>query len=115
MILSGQLHVFHVARRSLLTKLNWDTVDERRLNLLAHVVREHTGVLLRAMMKARNAGRSAGVLHGKRPASRIRRRQPRAADEFRPTAELQWQARALVIPSHVGATHDSLGSRAIIQ
>ena len=73
MILSGQLHVFHVARRSLLTKLNWDTVDERRLNLLARVVREHTGVLLRAMIKARNAGCGVGALHSKRPASRRQR------------------------------------------
>ena len=74
MILSGQLHVFHVARRSLLTKLNWDTVDERRLNLLARVVREHTGVLLHAMTKARNVGCGVGALRGKRPESR----RPRA-------------------------------------
>lgn len=72
MILSGQLHVFHLARRSILTKLNWDAIDERRLNLLKRVVREHTGVLLRAMTKARNAGRGMGALRGKRPASRRR-------------------------------------------
>ena len=61
MNLSGQLHAFHVARRSLMTKLNWDTVDDRRLNLLVSVVREHTGVLLRSMTEIRDAAsRSVG-------------------------------------------------------
>ena len=71
MLLSGQLHVFHVARRSLLTKLNWDAIDERRLNLLTHVVRTHTEVLLRSMIKIRTTADSVRPLRGKRPASRI--------------------------------------------
>jgi AcrR family transcriptional regulator len=71
MLLSGQLHVFHVARRSLLTKLNWDAIDERRLNLLIHAVRTHTEVLLRSMIKVRGAAESVRPLRGKRPASRI--------------------------------------------
>ena len=74
MMVSGQLHVFHVARRSLLTKLNWDTIDERRLNLLIHVVRTHTEVLLRSMMKIRGNVGSVRPLHDKRPASRIRKK-----------------------------------------
>ena len=74
MLLSGQLHVFHVARRSLLTKLSWDTVDERRLNLLARTVREHAGVLLRSMMKIRDGAASLRPIHGKRPAARIRKK-----------------------------------------
>jgi AcrR family transcriptional regulator len=74
MMLSGQLHVFHVARRSLLTKLNWDAIDERRLNLLIHVVRTHTEVLLRSMMKIRGAVNSVRPLPVKRPASRMRKK-----------------------------------------
>jgi len=73
MNMSGQLHAFHVARRSMMTKLNWDTVDDRRLNLLIHVVREHTGVLLRSMTRIRNAASSVRPLHDKRPASRMRK------------------------------------------
>ena len=75
MLVSGQLHVFHVARRSLLTKLNWDAIDERRLNLLIHVVSTHTEVLLRSMIKIRSAGNNVRPLHGKRPASRIRKKR----------------------------------------
>jgi TetR/AcrR family transcriptional regulator, regulator of cefoperazone and chloramphenicol sensitivity len=63
MTLSGQLMVFQVARRSVLTKLNWDQVDARRLALLQKVIREHTGSLLRLMTAAR-------VSDGKRPAPR---------------------------------------------
>jgi AcrR family transcriptional regulator len=74
MLVSGQLHVFHVARRSLLTKLNWDAIDERRLNILIHVVRTHTEVLLRSMMKVRGNATSVRPLHDKRPASRIRKK-----------------------------------------
>ena len=74
MILSGQLHVFHVARRSLLTKLNWDTVDERRLSLLTHVVREHTSVLLQSMMKIRDEANSTRSAPGKRSVPRIKRK-----------------------------------------
>ena len=71
MLLSGQLHVFHVARRSLLTKLNWDAIDERRLDLLIRAVRTHTEVLLRSMIQVRTTADSVRPLRGKRPASRI--------------------------------------------
>ena len=53
MTLSGQLMVFQFARRTLLTKLKWDQVDSRRLELMKKVIREHTGSLLRLMKAAR--------------------------------------------------------------
>jgi AcrR family transcriptional regulator len=56
MTLSGQLHVFQTARRSVLARLNWDRIDEGRLDLLKGVIREHTGALLRTMLKARDSG-----------------------------------------------------------
>ncbi|MGH8211554.1 MAG: CerR family C-terminal domain-containing protein [Steroidobacteraceae bacterium] len=57
MILSGQLTVFQVVPRSVLARLNWDTVDARRLALLKRLISEHTGALLRAMVAARLSGR----------------------------------------------------------
>ena len=75
---SGQSHVFQMARRSVLTKLNWDKIDERRLELLKQVLREHTRVLLRAMAKARDAGCTIHSLHGKRPVSRAKRKKSAA-------------------------------------
>ena len=72
MALSGQLTVFQVARRSVLTKLNWDAVDADRLALLKRIVREQTGALLRSMASAREAGRASRDTAGKRP-----RRAPR--------------------------------------
>jgi hypothetical protein len=74
MMLSGQLHVFHVARRTLLTKLNWDTIDDRRLNLLIQVVREHAGVLLRSMMRTRDDANTVRPLRDERSASRMRKK-----------------------------------------
>jgi AcrR family transcriptional regulator len=74
MTLSGQLHVFQIARRSVLTKLNWDRIDERRLGLLKQVIREHTSVQLRAMAKARDAGCAVRNLHTRRPASKGKRK-----------------------------------------
>jgi TetR/AcrR family transcriptional regulator, regulator of cefoperazone and chloramphenicol sensitivity len=72
--LSGQLHVFHMARRSVLAKLNWDRIDEPRLALLKGIIREHTSVLLRAMVEARESGCAArGEPHGKRSASKAKR------------------------------------------
>ena len=53
MTLNGQLMAFQVARRSVLTKLNWAAVDAQRLTLLKRIVREHTSVLLRWMIAAR--------------------------------------------------------------
>jgi AcrR family transcriptional regulator len=70
--LSGQLHVFQMARRSVLAKLNWDRVDARRLELLKRVSREHTGVLLRAMTLARDSGFTVRKAPAKRPAVRAR-------------------------------------------
>ena len=75
MMISGQSHVFQMARRSVLTKLNWDRIDERRLELLKQVLREHTRVLLRAMAKARDAGCTIHSLHGKRAVSRAKRKK----------------------------------------
>jgi TetR/AcrR family transcriptional regulator, regulator of cefoperazone and chloramphenicol sensitivity len=73
--LSGQLHVFQIARRSVLRKLNWDAINARRLDLLKRVVGEHARVLLRAMAKARISESAVGKLHGKRPALRARRKR----------------------------------------
>jgi TetR/AcrR family transcriptional regulator, regulator of cefoperazone and chloramphenicol sensitivity len=70
--LGGQLMAFQVARRSVLTKLNWDKVDARRLDLLKKVIREHTSALLWWMASNRVAGRASLDTHGKRPASRAK-------------------------------------------
>jgi AcrR family transcriptional regulator len=69
---SGQLHVFQFARRSVLARLNWDRVDAGRLETLKRIVREHTTVLLNAMVKTRESRRT---LHGKRPVSRLKRKR----------------------------------------
>jgi hypothetical protein len=37
-------------------RLNWDRIDEGRLDLLKGIIREHTGALLRTMVKARDSG-----------------------------------------------------------
>jgi len=58
MTLSGQLMVFQVARRSVLTKLNWDGIDGRRLELLKRVVLEQSAALLRSMAAARKSTRT---------------------------------------------------------
>jgi AcrR family transcriptional regulator len=55
MALSGQLHVFQTARRSVLARLNWDRIDGGRLDLLKGIIREHTGALLHTMAKARDS------------------------------------------------------------
>jgi TetR/AcrR family transcriptional regulator, regulator of cefoperazone and chloramphenicol sensitivity len=55
MTLSGQLMVFQLARRSVMTKLNWDEVDAQRLALLQKVLLEHTQSLLRSMIATRQA------------------------------------------------------------
>jgi TetR/AcrR family transcriptional regulator, regulator of cefoperazone and chloramphenicol sensitivity len=54
MALSGQLQVFQTARRSALAKLNWDRIDESRLDLVKGIIREHTSALLRTMAEARD-------------------------------------------------------------
>ncbi len=71
MTLSGQLMVFQLARRSVMTKLNWDQVDADRLALLQKVLREHTESLLRSMIATREADhRPNRDTHGKRAPSR---------------------------------------------
>ena len=71
MTLSGQLMGFQLARRSVMTKLNWDQVDASRLALLQKVLREHTESLLRAMLASREADhRTNRDTHGKRVTSR---------------------------------------------
>ena len=70
--LGGQLMAFQFARRSVLTKLNWDKVDARRLDLLKKVIREHTSALLWWMTRDRVAGRAGPGTRGKRPASRVK-------------------------------------------
>lgn len=72
--LSGQLQVFQMARRSVLTKLNWDRIDGQRLELLKRIIREHTSVLLHAMAKSRDSGSTVSKLHGKRPTARAKRK-----------------------------------------
>ena len=76
MTVSGQLHVFQVARKSMLARLNWDRVDAPRLALLKRILREHNVVLLNAMVEAREAGCR---LHGKRPVARSKRKRAAGA------------------------------------
>jgi AcrR family transcriptional regulator len=72
MTVSGQLHVFQVARKSVLARLNWDRVDAGRLEMLKRILREHSTVLLYAMVKSRGAG---SRLRDKRSASRLKRKR----------------------------------------
>ena len=53
MTLSSQLTVFHVARRNVMARLNWDKVDADRLALLQRVSQEHARVVLRSMVAER--------------------------------------------------------------
>jgi AcrR family transcriptional regulator len=69
MIVSGQLHVFQMARKSVLARLKWDRVDAGRLELLKRILREHSSVLLHEMVKERAAD---SPLLRKRPASRLK-------------------------------------------
>jgi AcrR family transcriptional regulator len=75
MTVSGQLHVFQMARRSVLTKLKWDKVTNARLDLLKRILREHSSALLRAMVKVRDSGCTVRKLLDKRPAARTRRKR----------------------------------------
>jgi hypothetical protein len=74
MMLSGQMHVFHFARKSVLAKLNWDTIDANRLALLKRVIRDHIGTLLRSMAKTRDAAANVHAMHNKRAAARSKRK-----------------------------------------
>jgi TetR/AcrR family transcriptional regulator, regulator of cefoperazone and chloramphenicol sensitivity len=75
MMLSGQMHVFHFARKSVLHKLNWDTIDANRLALLKRVIRDHAGALLRSMAKARDAASTVHTMHARRSVSRTKKKQ----------------------------------------
>ncbi|HVW71235.1 MAG TPA: CerR family C-terminal domain-containing protein [Steroidobacteraceae bacterium] len=66
MALSGQLMVFQVARRTVLTKLDWDSINAERLALIKRVIREQTAALMRWMLASRGAARPAP----RRPAGR---------------------------------------------
>jgi AcrR family transcriptional regulator len=63
--LSGQLAAFQMAKRSVLMRLNWDSVDGERLALLKRVTREQTIALLRSMIAIRDAEHSTPA--GKKP------------------------------------------------
>ena len=55
MALNGQMVVFQIKRRSVLTVLNWDSMNATRLALLKRIVREHTATLLESMVAMREA------------------------------------------------------------
>jgi TetR/AcrR family transcriptional regulator, regulator of cefoperazone and chloramphenicol sensitivity len=57
--LTGQLSVFQLAKRSVLTRLNWESVDPERLALLKRIVREQYVALLRSMIVIRDSRRAA--------------------------------------------------------
>lgn len=56
--LTGQFAVFHMARRNIMTRLNWDKVDADRFALLQKVTREHTRAVLRSMVAGQFASLS---------------------------------------------------------
>ncbi len=68
--LHGQMTVFQVARRSVLTKLNWDSINAERLGLIKRVIREQTTALLRWMLASRSL--SGGAEPPRRSAGRRR-------------------------------------------
>lgn len=51
MTLRGQLMVFHIAHKSTLTSLGWDSIDAERLALLKNTVREQTRILIDSWAK----------------------------------------------------------------
>jgi AcrR family transcriptional regulator len=59
MALNGQMVVFQIKRRSVLTVLNWDSMNPARLALLKRIVREHTATLLESMVAMRDAAPAA--------------------------------------------------------
>jgi AcrR family transcriptional regulator len=59
MALNGQMVVFQIKRRSVLTVLNWDSMNPARLALLKRIVREHTATLLESMVAMREASPAA--------------------------------------------------------
>jgi TetR/AcrR family transcriptional regulator, regulator of cefoperazone and chloramphenicol sensitivity len=74
MMLSGHLHAFHSVRKSVLSKLNWDTFDTNRLALLKRVIREHISALLRSMAKTRDSVSNVHAMHAKRATARTKKK-----------------------------------------
>jgi TetR/AcrR family transcriptional regulator, regulator of cefoperazone and chloramphenicol sensitivity len=74
MMLNGQMHVFHFARKSVLAKLNWDTIDANRLALLKRAIRDNVNALLRSMAKARDSGSTAHSMQPKPGVPRARKK-----------------------------------------
>jgi AcrR family transcriptional regulator len=74
MMLSGQTHVFHFARKSVLAKLKWDTIDANRLALLQRVIRDHVSTLLRSMAMTRDSAANVHAMHNKRAAARPKKK-----------------------------------------
>jgi AcrR family transcriptional regulator len=60
MALGGQLLVFQMMRRSALTALGWDKLDEQRLTLIKDVIRGQTVALLRSVAAATRVRRAGG-------------------------------------------------------
>lgn len=67
--LLGQLVIFHVAHRSTLSALGWESIDAEKAEQLKSVVREQTRTLLEAWSRERDAGRTEAV----RPESKGKR------------------------------------------
>jgi TetR/AcrR family transcriptional regulator, regulator of cefoperazone and chloramphenicol sensitivity len=57
--LLGQLVIFHVAHRSTLSMLGWESIDAEKVDLLKSTVREQTRTLLEAWSRERDAERTA--------------------------------------------------------
>ena len=74
MMLSGHMHAFHSVRKSVLTKLNWDTIDANRLALLKRVIREHINALLRSMAQARDSVSTVHAMQAKRATARAKKK-----------------------------------------
>jgi TetR/AcrR family transcriptional regulator, regulator of cefoperazone and chloramphenicol sensitivity len=74
MMLNGQMHVFHFARKSVLAKLNWDTIDANRLALLKRAIRDNVYALLGSMAKARDSGSTVQAMHAKPAAARAKKK-----------------------------------------
>ena len=53
--LQGQMVVFQIKRRSVLTALNWDSMNAARIGLLKRIIREQTTTLLESMVAMRDA------------------------------------------------------------
>jgi hypothetical protein len=57
-----------MARRNVMTRLNWDKIDADRLALLQRVTREHTRAVLRSMVAGQLASRGHPVRKSPDPA-----------------------------------------------